>query len=125
MQFLIVSTLIFSFISLILAASFIDDSSSCVADCPEPSSGGIKCHEKRQLVLTPRTCYKCPEYKCVKNKYLKTGGAKFCTKHIPQCGDDCPSYKTCFVSVKTAWSCPKAKCVSKMGNASRVVDYVL
>ena len=132
---LLISTL-FAFIH---ASSSESDSSSVASDsssvsegepnplclkCPKPAKYRRSCKKGKKSILTERTCYTCPKYKCVKKRYLKEDGHKICNKKMPVCSKaNCSSDETCLITVQTAYSCSKAKCVKKLLNRTRLQDY--
>lgn len=91
-------------------------------ECPPPKKIYKSCGKKKKLYLTERTCYSCPQYKCVKKKYFKEGRAKFCLKILPTCRKGCDSDETCFISVQTFYKCSKAKCVPKLLGQNQIID---
>ena len=131
--------LISSLFSLIQASSNDSDTSSVVSDsgsviddeiqppclkCPEPAKFKKSCKKGKERILTDRTCYTCPKYKCVKKKYLKKGQGKICKKIMPVCSSvNCGRDETCIITVQTSYSCPKAKCVKKILNRNRLEDH--
>jgi hypothetical protein len=97
-------------------------------ECPNPHKSHKlrkSCGRKRILYLTDRTCYTCPKFKCVKEKYFKEGQGKVCSKIMPTCRGRCKRSQTCFITVQTRYSCPKAKCISRFLNRNRLEDYCI
>lgn len=114
------------------SSSVVSDSSSAVDDeiqppclqCPSPAKFKKSCKKGKKVILTERTCYTCPKYKCVKKKYLKEGGGKICKKIMPVCSKaNCDSDETCLITVQTPYACPEAKCIKRLLNRNRLEDH--
>lgn len=117
-----------SYSSTISLSSVDSDIQPDCLECParvKSHKSQKSCGRKRILYLTDRTCYTCPKFKCVKEKYFKEGQGKVCPKIMPTCRGRCKRSQTCFITVQTRYSCSKAKCIPKLLNRNRLEDYFI